>query len=471
MAVRSVHPHYTAMLSKWELGRDSYEGEDAIKAKGEQYLPPTSGQRADGYPTVNTAGANSYEAMKRRALYPDIYKEAVEAAIGIMHRKPPEIALPKQMEDMLSNCTLLGESMEMLLRRINARQLITGRLGILADIRVDRATKQARPVIITYNDVSIRNWNDSADEQDDIDVSVVVLNESGYVMGADLEWTENESYRVLALADKTTGIYDTETGVYGYAILNGDQTLLGAQFEFPNIQGKVCEEIPFCFINSKDLATTPDRPPLDGLAKLCLAIYRGEADYRQNLFMQGQDTLVRVGYMQDPNSKEDVRVGAGAVIDVPQGGDAKYIGVSSNGLPEQRQALENDYKRAVMKSGQLADATSRAKESGDALRIRIAAQTATLPQIAMAGAAGLEKVLKVLATWMGANPNDVHVVPNMEFTEADLNGQTIVQIVQAKTLGAPISDKSIHNYMREHGLTELDYEKELAEIEGEAPRI
>jgi hypothetical protein len=206
---------------------------------------------------------------------------------------------------------------------------------------------------------------------------------------------------------------------------------------------------------------------MDGLAKLCLAIYRGEADYRQNLFMQGQDTLVRIGAQGDED--DTVRTGAGARIDVPLGGDAKYIGVSSNGLPEQRQALENDYKRAVQKSGQLLDATSRAKESGDALRIRVAAQTATLPQIAMTGAAALERVLRSLAEWYGANPDDVKVTPNLNFTEADLNGQTLVQIMQSKGLGAPISEESIHEWMQDQGFTKQTYEEEQKRLAGEEP--
>jgi hypothetical protein len=230
--------------------------------------------------------------------------------------------------------------------------------------------------------------------------------------------------------------------------------LAGLEWDEPNMMGEKLESIPFSFVNSKDLSPTPDYPPLDGLANHCMAIYRGEADYRQNLFMQGQDTLVRIGAM--PGDDEVVRTGAGARIDVPQGGDVKYAGVSSNGLPEQRMALENDYQRAMQKSGQLSDSTSRAKESGDALRIRVAAQSATLPAVAQAGAAGLEKVLKTLAEWHGANPDDVSIQPNLDFTDDELNGQTLVQIMQAKGLGAPISEESIHTWMQEQGLIEME---------------
>jgi hypothetical protein len=187
------------------------------------------------------------------------------------------------------------------------------------------------------------------------------------------------------------------------------------------------------------------------------------------LFMQGQDTLVCIGRLGTNDDEEDVRTGAGARIDIKQGGDAKYIGVSSQGLPEQREALKNDYDRAVQKSGQLLDATSRAKESGDALRIRVAAQTATLPQIAKTGAAALEQVLKMLARWYGADEDQVSVTPNLNFTESDLNGKTLVEMMQAKGLGAPLSEESIHEWMQKEGITELTYEAELERMAQEDP--
>lgn len=469
MSAKSIHPLYTAMMDAWEIGRDSYGGESVIKGKGTKYLPATSGQVQDGQGTdTQSIGEKSYQAYKTRAVYPDIYKEAVEAAIGIMHRKPPQIELPAAMEDMKEDATLLGESIEMLLRKINVRQLMTGRIGILGDIRLDG--EAPRPVITTYNELAIRNWDDTSVSQDDVDLRLVVLDESGYEMEADYSWVYKERYRVLALVQGEDGSLEpAPTGDYATALLEAEAEIRGAAFTTPELMGQPLSQIPFAFVNSKDISPTPDLPPLLGLANLCLAIYRGEADYRQNLFMQGQDTLVRIG--AQAGDDEAVRTGAGARIDVPLGGDAKYIGVSSNGLPEQRQALENDYARAVQKSGQLLDATSRAKESGDALRIRVAAQTATLPQIAKAGAAGLEKVLKAMAEWFGANPDEVVVKPNLDFTDEDLNGQTLVQIMQAKGLGAPIADESVHSWMAEQGLTTKTYEDELELINKEEPRL
>lgn len=464
MSIKSSrHPLYVAMLDSWELANDSYRGEKVIKEKGAAYLPPTSGQLVDGYGKHGTPGDASYQAYKMRAYYPDLYKEAVEAAVGLIHKEAATIELPAVMEPLRDNATLLGESLEMLLRKINSRQLITGRVGLLADIRNDGGLD--RPVLVTYDETNIVNWDDTSTESEDVDVRMVLLDESGHELQPNFTWKKVERYRLLALVNEE----GTDLGYgkfYGTAELGPDDELNQAAIRIPNIRGAKAQEIPFVFINPADLSACPAEPPLDGLARLCLTIYRGEADYRQNLFMQGQDTLVRIGVL---GQEEEVRTGAGACIDVPLSGDAKYIGVSSNGLPEQRQALAADYSRAYQKSGQLMDATSRAKESGDALRIRVAAQTATLPQIARTGAAGLELVLKKLARWYGANPDEVVVKPNLQFTDTEVNGQTIVSIMQAKSMGAPIATESIHEYLRTRGLTKKTYEDEKAAMADEVP--
>lgn len=462
-----IHPYYHAFSDRWETCIDSYDGEDAIKEATIRYLPATSGHRLDGFPTEGTTGYFAYQAYLLRAVYPAIYKTAVEGAIGIMHREPAKIELPKQLEPMRENCSLLGESLQMFLRRINARQLITGRLGLLADLKKDG--DKARPVIAVYNETSILNWNDVAMHDEDVDLKFVLLDESSYEMDDDFSWSHVEKFRALLLSDEAGNIVDN--GIYASATVSEVSQLVAAVKTAPNYMGKRLDKIPFVFINSKDLSPKPDAPPFSELANLCLAIYRGEADYRQSLFMQGQETLVRVGFNDtDDDDGDAVRTGAGSRIDVPIGGDAKYIGVSASGLGEQRQALENDYNRAIQLSGQLLDATSRAKESGDALRIRVAAQTATLPQIAMAGAAGLEKILKIVAEWLGANPDEVKVSPNLNFTEADLNGQTLVNIMQAKTLDAPLSEESIHEWMQEQGFTKITYDEEKQRLANEEPK-
>jgi hypothetical protein len=466
MAVNNKHPLYTAMIDRWNLCRDSYLGEDQVKGQGTKYLPATSGQKEDGITLTTDTGYKDYEAYKTRAVYHDYFKEAVETYIGIMWSEKPVIELPSKLEGMMGSATTKGESLEQLLRRINEQQLVTGRVGLLLDLPPVPQSVGFLPYIAMYNAESIINWDDGRKGQLNKDsLNLVVLNESDYERGNDFVWDTKERYRVLTIGDT---LENEAQGVYKVGVFEGDNTTFSesAMME-PYIKGAKLDRIPFVFINSKDIVTTPDVPPLTGVAKLSMAIYRGEADYRQSLFLQGQDTLVLIG--GQGGSEDSLRVGTGGVIDMPTNGDAKFIGVDSSGLSEQRLALENDKAQIANKSGQLIDTRSRQKESGEALTKRIAAQTATLKSIAQSGAEGLEKILKFAAEWVGANPEEVKVEPNLDFAEETLEPKQVLDMMTAKGLGAPLSKRSIHSMMRDKGMTEMEYEEELQEIDSEAP--
>jgi hypothetical protein len=464
MALKDRHPRYTALYSDWQLCRDCVAGERQVKSRRTEYLPATSGMIFDGMDNPNQPGSKAYESYLTRAVFPAYQREAVEHMLGIMHAKPPKIELPKALEPMLERASIDNESMAHLLKRINGEQLTIGRVGLLLDMP-DRPTVEGPNLYIAlYRGETIINWDSTMAGSDRPVLNLVVLDESRYERDSTFRWELTERYRVLTLGDPD----DNEpTGVYAQGLFSAKDSLdfNPVAMRSPNIRGNTLDEIPFEFINSKDTLTDPDEPPLLGLANLCMTVYRGEADYRQNLFMQGQDTLVVIGA---PDS-DDHRVGAGARLDLPANADAKYIGVQSQGLTEQRLSLENDRGRAAQMSGQLATAKSKQIESGEALQTRIAAATANLNSIAISGAAGLQNLLRKAAKWIGADPDQVKVIPNLEFEGLSFAPRDLVELMSAKTMGAPLSVKSIHQVLAEKGYTRLDLETELAEIEGEEP--
>lgn len=464
MSLTTKHPLYTAMQNVWELCRDNYLGEDRIKTQGVKYLPPTASMELDGMQS-GEIGYKRYEAMKLRAVFHEYFKGGVETHIGYLHQKPADIKLPAQLEYLRTRATTNGEPLIALLRRINEEQLITGRLGIMLDLPAGESAV-AEPYIALYTAESVMNWDESNDKEDYNSLNLVVLNESGFVRENDFSWTTKEKYRVLQYGD----IIENESvmsSVYSFGIFT-NTNYNPADMKVAKLMGAPCKEIPFVFINSKDAIPEPDQPPLLSLARMSMSIYRSEADYRENLHMQGQDTLVTIGGVRNPEGlagEEDaIRTGTGSRIDVELGGDAKYIGVTSTGLSEQRQALESDKNRAEFKSGNAIDSSNSKQESGKALGIRLGAQTATLNQIAYAGAGGLEKLIKILAVWKGANPDEVAINPNLEFTDVDLGGQEIVYLMTGRSMGAPLSKESIHGLMVERGYTKFDYDTELEKI-------
>lgn len=471
MPLDSKHPLYSEFVEDWSVMSDTYRGERVVKAAGPKYLPPTSGMWADGYPTPNTVGAKAYEAYKTRAIFHAFVTEAVKTLVGIMHHKPATIELPRALEPMRERATVQGESLHMLLRKINEAQLVTGRYGLLLDLPATPTIDQVLPYIAAYPAATILNWDNGRREDPVVqNLNLVILDESEYERQRDFEWERIDKFRVLVLGDtkenegQGKGVY--RTGVFRDKNANFSEESLTV----PAFRGRTLNFVPFVFVNASDIVPRPDEPPLMGLAKLCLAIYRGEADYRQSLFMQGQDTLVVKGDRpNDDGTPKTYRTGANAVISLPQDGDAEFIGVSSEGLTEQREAIVADKKDAATLAGQLMDAAARGVESGDALQMRVSARTATLNEIALTGSFALQTSLRQAAEWIGADPAEVLVEPNLDFADERLEGKTLVEYVTAKMLGAPLSIESIHRLMQDRGLTEFDLEEELERIRNEEP--
>jgi len=456
------HPAYTEHVADWKQMRDTYKGEKRVKARSTQYLPATSGHITDGYGgnDPNAIGVLAYDAYLKRARYHNFVREAVQMAVGMMHNQPPKIELPEAMKDIRSS---KGEKLEDLLRRINAEQLLVGRVGIMADLPLEPGDGPDQPILALYGAERIINWDVGNTDLTQDALNMVILDETTHIRKDNFMWDLTTQHRILIIGEVDE---NDPQGTYQQGLFR-DTAFVKTGLIRPAYKGRQLDEIPFVIVNSVDVTAEPDDPVLLDLSNLCLTLYRADADYRQNLFMQGQDTFVTIGGAFEEDDK--VRTGAGARIDLPLGADAKYVGVQSTGLQEQREAINKLESRAGTMGAQTLDSTSRERESGDSMRIRVASRTADLNQIADAGAMALEDILKICARWMGENPDEVKVTPNKEFGEMPLTGQTMVEMATARTLGFPISAKSLHDLARKRKVTALTFEEEqeAAKLEAE----
>lgn len=429
------HPKYILKYPEWEQARDAFAGETCIKAAGPKYLKPTYNMVQNGCgKQLDSAGQIAYDAYKMRAEFPEYLKEAVQYFRGLLWKKDMSILLPERLGYMLDQADNTDRTLLDTAKLINKGQLICGRVGVLLDIN-----DAGEFYLATYDAEKIINWGKD----------FFALDESDYVVQNDLSYKWVTKTRYLRLIDGTfIHVVDTD----------------GVQETYvPQYMGKTLDFIPFIVTAAEQEETMPATSPLQALVSKSLALYRLSADYKQSLFMQGQDTLViTTDAFQDVGK---VAVGAGNSLILGIGSDAKYIGVNSSGLSEQRLAIEKLKTECEQMSGKLVAGSSR--ESGEALAARIKSQTAMLIDIARNAAAGLEVVLRYAAEWAGLNPNDVQVVPNVEFTDNSLEGQELLAIMNAKSMGAPLSLKSIHTNLLERGLTDFDFETEMEEIENE----
>lgn len=449
------NPQYRYALNDWKRCTDCFSGEREIKSSGELYLPKTEGQLAD-----SRFGQKRYEAYKERAVYYNYFSSTVLSMLGLMHREPPEIIeLPERIASLRDCCSSDGLSLADILRRVNMLQLVFGRCGILLDVPAGDSSPNAVPVMTVYPPARIPDWNAGSVSSSALDW--VVLDESGFERDSS-GWIFRKKYRICAMSPD---------GEYYTRVL--DQELLPEfdplsyipeEEEYPLVRGRRLGRIPFVFANASDISPEVRKPPLLPLANLCLAIYRGEADYRHALFMQAQSTLFLKGFHLD----DPPMMGAGNYIHTESpDASGSYLEISGSGLQEMR-AAQNDLHAAAKEMGLSLDAFS-SRESGESLKTRLELKTSQMRTIAETASAAFRFLLRSAAEWCAADPETVAFRANMDFCEGGVSAAEVQNLWSAKNEGLPLSARSIHDWLRKNDFTDIPYDQEIADIEKENP--
>lgn len=439
--VENKHPEWTDRIEEWALMRHCIRGEKEVKAKGEDYLPMPS-----GFTTHADAGVKAYNSYRARAQFPEIVNPTIQGMVGVIHRTDAQVDLPKAMEAIAERATKDGLSLAAFHRRITAELLATARYSILVDAALEGSEL---PWLAGYSAESLINWDD--------DRTLFVLDESGLMLDG-FKWEHRKSFRALRLQD---GAYTQEVYQEG----SSEPEIIQ-----PSARGRSkLEEIPFVVIGATDLSTSTEEPPLMGVSRAAIAQYQLCADYRWQLFMSGQETLFII------NADAPGQIGAGVVVSLKagEGGtpDAKYVGPSGSGIEAHRTAISDQQEAAAAAGAKMFDTGTKAAESGDALKIRFAAQTATLISVAQASAAGLEKALRYVALMIGSNPDEVVVKPNLSFIDATLTPDQAVALMKLWQ-GSAISKQTLYENLQRGEIASADRsfedEEDLIEAEGES---
>jgi hypothetical protein len=474
----TVHPDYEEQRCAWMRIRDSYKGQEHIKKLGVDYLPPTTGMAkltAGGAYQWSKDGLLKYCNYKMRALFPGDMAEMVRTAIGILWNKDATIEVPKKLEYIKEEATSEGDTILQLMRDINVEQLLVGRCGLLADLPTRVRRQAARPYFTMYKAEKILNWDiGSRGLVPYRQLNHVVLDESENERQADLSYSYVEKYLVLSIGNLDPN--DTDGFYYygrfrGVPDVGGNGAITGGAgsplFTSAGMKKAAMNLpfLPFVFINSTHINPRMEAPPHIDLADLIVSLYQNSANLEQQIHEQSQETLVIPGGASDV----DYAIGVGAVLTPPINGDAKFIGIDGKGLPEAQKHYQNKRIQIERRSGQMIDTRSLQRESGESLKTRLAAQTATLSMIAKACGWGMTRGLKHMAVMVGADPNEVKVKPNVNFLNPELFAKTLVELMQAKSMGLPVTNKDLILMMQDRGITSDDVATVLAELKSEPP--
>jgi hypothetical protein len=408
MPIQTPHPSYTANIDIWNRCRAAYDGDDAIKSKGREYLPQID---------ANQTGSE-YDSYARRASFFECVGKTVDSFVGAISRKPSKFDLPTGICAMEYDATGEGVSLSDLAKVLCKETILQGRVGILVDL--DDATQ--RPYLTPYTVESITNWSEQR----------VVLHENVFEPDPtdDYSLKSVEQYRELTLVD----------GVYTVRVWRRMEGLGSRDVEWyifseivPKQRGKLMTAIPFFFVTPLGQTSRIEKPPMLGLVNLSLEHFRLSADYAHSLHWTALPTLYITG--ADDNNDPISLGGANAIILKNPAAKVGFAEFTGSGLSSLERAIEANEKKMASLGAAILGAELRRQETAEAARIRHGGETSLLVATVTAVQASLQASLECAAEWVFSS-GEVKIELNNDFISTRLDPQTLLGLVQAFQAGA-----------------------------------
>ena len=442
--VNTQHPEYKAMVKKWQRCRDCVAGQDAVKEAGETYLPRLTDQE--------TADYNAY---KLRAQFFNATWRTISALAGMMFRRAPVVEAAANVETMLKDVTMSGQSFYTFAKRVALEILTVGRVGILVDYPsqsvegmtlADAQKLNLRPTMQMYPAESIINWKTKwiANESK---LSLVVLSEAEEISADEFESETEPRYRVL---DLVAGKYRVRM----FHDNNGKDEQIGNDL-LPLMNNQPLDSIPFFFLGVDDITSEMDEPPLIDLVDLNLAHYRTTADYNNGLHLTGLPTPVVTGYQKDENEKLYIGRPYAWVFPDPQA-SATFLEFTGQGLTALENALTRLEQQMAIVGARLLTAEKKDAETAQTAQIHRAGESSTLSGTSLTLSDGMTKALTVFSKWAGSD-KEATVTTNTEFMPPAMAPEELTALLSGWQMGAPgLSDQGLFDILQQREVIRPD---------------
>lgn len=459
MSVDSKHVKYTSRIDQWTRCRDTVEGSDAVKKARGLYLPILSGQT-----TIQ------YSAYLMRALFFGATGRTVQGLKGAVFRKPPDIEFTSVYEEYLENITTSGMDIEEFSRQVIQEILVTGRLGILVDPPKQEGFIRAYAAL--YSAENITNWRTAKIEGKD-KLVLVVLREL-YEERHETDIFESKfkvQFRVLRLENLNGArVYIQEVYRKKKAANGGEVWAIEPSLTIrPLKSGQPLDTIPFQFINSMDLTTNVEKPPLLAMVDVNLSHFRTSADLEHGAHYTALPTPWAAGF----NTRQDLHIGSGkAWVTDEVNAKVGYLEYTGQGLSALRELKRDKEQQMAVLGARLLEDQKKAVESADTLRIRQSGEAGALTSIVMSVSTGIENVLKAIAWWSGATDvqlDDIRYKLNEDFSNAKLTPQELSELMKTWQAGGISQDTFLWNLKQGEILPDditVEDEKDKIDLDG-----
>ncbi len=456
-------------INKWSLVDDCVEGQEAVKARRDTYLPKPDGNLD---PAKNLSNYDKY--LTRAVFFPSTGR-TLDGLVGQVFSKDIAVDIPPSLDPLIKDVDGAGTTLEQQGKQTLETIIKKGRAGLLADFptletgtvvtRADIESGRVRPRVILYQPENIINWREMT-VGGETQLSLLVLSESKDISVDKFEVEYSPRWRVYELGAggvevSTWKLKDEADPVFQEESIEYEMEIEPA-FVFGS-DGLPLQEIPFSFIGALNNDSTVDEPPLYPMASLNIAHFRNSADYEQSLFIAGQPTPVFTGLTDawvNDHIKGQVMLGSQNAVSLPPGSSAELLQASANSMPMEGMTHKEELMKAI---GAKLIEPGVANGTATEAEIRESGETSVLSSVAKNVSAGYAQAFAFCSLFgEQVDVKDILIELNSDFSVLGLSAGERQEIVLAWQGGILTWAECREVYRRKGIATEPDDEARAA---------
>ena len=423
MPINTPPKSYDDAAAKWKRCRDCFEGSDAVKAAGPEYLPPL------GSHDNSAKGRAQYAAYKSRALFYNATARTIQGVAGLIFQKAPTFELTPAIEGHEQDVTMAEESAELFALHATEEVLTTGRYGVLVEMSA-AGESPSRPYWVGYKAEDVCSYRIEYLGGEAV-LARVVLKESYWEPDPEDEFHEDEvtQFRVLSLGDEDSGYTlndsmfasgDGNKRYYRQTIYREEEKSgewIAVEEYVPTRRAEALDFIPFIIIGPTSVTPEISKPPLLDLVDVNLSHYRGSADLKHGLHKVALPQPWASGIQGAGTDDGAITIGPSVVWMLDSGGRAGMVEFTGAGLGAIRTDQVDMQALMATLGARLLEEDGGPPETATAVRMKHAGENATIRTIAASIETGLTQIFQWHAWWAGTEEDPESVEAGVELNK------------------------------------------------------
>ena len=502
-SVGDPHPKYESLKPLWRTARGILNGQSQVKELDS--VLDTYGFKNILLPFSPSMTPEQYNFYKAEAELPGLTAQYIKVLIGGMLRKQPEIVLPESAPEgaldwLRHSFTSTNNSMLSFLDAALFEELQTSRAWVMVDYpsvpNYDMLTLEERKMLAPYpvllNAESVINWRTGPHPRtgkhcllslvvrsyeqmyrenplhpDYVECAYVHrINEEGIYVVDKYELRDEQSANVTFINGVAQQNYEVTGGMHSAKDKKNDMWQKVATYDQIMANNEMFDYIPAIPLNGN---IEGEEPMLMPLIDREVSLYNKVSRRNHLLLGAATYTPVVISDMTDDQFEDVVSAGLGSWIKVQQGDDVKALETPSRALRDMEQVIQNTVNEmARLGIRMMAAENGGGRDSGVALEIRNAGQSALLASVSTKVSQQMTKIICWMLNWKYGTD---YLVSDIKFNlTPDLNpapiGADWLRLVTEWYTGGLIPRSTFLDIAKANDIIDSDYDdmKGQAEI-------